>query len=68
MKCDTCGEKYSLKCDFNQGRCPHHPPVMEISSTKKILLLLVAPFIIGAWAILNPRKIIEQVKKDWNIK
>jgi hypothetical protein len=27
-KCNTCGEKYSLACDWNQGRCPHHPPML----------------------------------------
>jgi hypothetical protein len=68
MKCDTCGENYSSKCDFNQGRCPHHPPLFEPFSAKNLLFLLAAPAIIGAWAIMNPCKVIEQAKKDWNIK
>jgi hypothetical protein len=25
MNCRTCGKKYSIECDYNQGRCPHHP-------------------------------------------
>ena len=30
MKCDTCGQEYSPNCDYNQGRCPHHPPLINI--------------------------------------
>jgi hypothetical protein len=26
-KCSTCRKEYSPDCDWNQGRCPHHPPV-----------------------------------------
>ena len=29
-KCTTCGKEYSPDCDFNQGRCPHHPPLLNI--------------------------------------
>jgi len=25
-KCKTCNKEYSITCDYNQGRCPHHPP------------------------------------------
>lgn len=32
MKCSTCKQEYSPKCDFNQGRCPHHPPMFNIQS------------------------------------
>lgn len=28
IKCDTCGENYSVKCDYRQGRCPHHPAML----------------------------------------
>jgi len=68
MKCKTCHKTYSPDCDYNQGRCPHHPPLIEPHIAKKILFLIVAPFIIAAWAIRNPRKVWEQAKKDWNIK
>lgn len=27
MNCRTCNKKYSIECDYNQGRCPHHPNV-----------------------------------------
>ena len=29
-KCKTCGGEYSPDCDYNQGRCPHHPPMLNI--------------------------------------
>jgi len=60
MKCKTCRQEYSPSCDWNQGRCPNHP-------TKPYpiwLLLLAAPFIIGAWMIMNPRRVWQQAKKD----
>ena len=34
---------------------------------RKVLLFIVAPFIIGAWCIMNPRKVWEQAKKDYNL-
>ena len=30
MKCTTCRQEYSPECDYNQGRCPHHKPMIEI--------------------------------------
>jgi hypothetical protein len=42
--------------------------MIELSTARKLLFLLAAPFIIGAWAIANPRQIWQQAKKDWNIK
>lgn len=30
MKCDVCKKEYSSDCDHNQGRCPHHPPLIDI--------------------------------------
>lgn len=30
MKCNTCNKEYSPECDYNQGRCPHHPPLLNI--------------------------------------
>ena len=34
---------------------------------RKVLLIIMAPFIIGAWCIMNPRKVWEQAKKDYNL-
>lgn len=28
--CKTCGKEYSPTCDYNQGRCPNHPPMLNI--------------------------------------
>lgn len=30
MKCNTCNKDYSPDCDYNQGRCPLHPPLLNI--------------------------------------
>jgi len=30
MTCSTCGKEYTASCDYNQGRCPHHPPMLNI--------------------------------------
>lgn len=30
MKCDICKKDYSPDCDYNQGRCPHHPAMINI--------------------------------------
>ena len=30
MKCKTCRQEYTPECDYNQGRCPHHPPMINI--------------------------------------
>ena len=29
-KCKTCNKFYSPDCNFNQGRCPYHPPMINI--------------------------------------
>lgn len=28
MKCQTCNKEYSPACDYQQGRCPNHPPMI----------------------------------------
>jgi len=30
MKCFTCKKEYTPACDWQQGRCPHHPPMIDI--------------------------------------
>jgi len=35
MKCDYCGERYHATCDYRQGRCPHHPPLIKFDFLKK---------------------------------
>lgn len=29
-KCNICRKEYTPACDYNQGRCPHHKPMIEI--------------------------------------
>lgn len=65
-KCSICRQPIQLNCDYNQGRCPNRPPAIQ--SFPKWLLLLAAPFIIVPWIVMNPRKVWQQAKKDWNIK
>ena len=33
-KCDTCHQEIHLKCDWNQGRCPHVPPLIDMEKIK----------------------------------
>ena len=30
IKCAVCRKDYTPECDFNQGRCPHHPAMLNI--------------------------------------
>ena len=30
MKCNTCRKEIAEDCDYNQGRCPHRKPMIEI--------------------------------------
>ena len=29
-KCTICNKEYSPLCDYKQGRCPHHSPMINI--------------------------------------
>jgi hypothetical protein len=31
---------------------------------RKLLYIIIAPFYIGAWCIMNPRRVWEQAKKE----
>ena len=35
---------------------------------KKLLYILIAPFIIGAWCIMNASKVWDQAKKDFGVE
>jgi len=37
MKCNVCNKEYKPSCDYNQGRCPHHPALINISAIKEAL-------------------------------
>jgi hypothetical protein len=66
MKCNICRQEYTPACDYKQGRCPHHKPMID-KPYPIWLLLLAAPFIIVTWMIMNPRKVWQQAKKDWKL-
>jgi len=34
MTCQTCKKEYTPDCDWRQGRCPHHPPLIDINKLK----------------------------------
>lgn len=31
-KCNVCHNPYRPDCDWNQGRCPHHAPLIDITN------------------------------------
>ncbi len=68
MKCDTCNKEYSPDCDYRQGRCPHHEPLIDIPIWRAVIYFIAAPIFIGVWCLLNPRKVWKQAKEDWNLK
>lgn len=34
MNCNICRKEYSPACDYQQGRCPHHPPYINSHSMR----------------------------------
>ena len=34
-KCSVCRQVYTPACDWNQGRCPHHPAMISTDVVKK---------------------------------
>jgi S-adenosylmethionine/arginine decarboxylase-like enzyme len=34
IDCKTCGQEYTPVCAFRQGRCPHHPAMIDMSAIK----------------------------------
>jgi len=39
-----------------------------IPGYKKLFYILIAPFIIGVWCVMNPRKVWGQAKKDFGVE
>jgi hypothetical protein len=33
-RCSVCRQVYTPTCDWQQGRCPHHPPMVSTSEIK----------------------------------
>lgn len=34
MHCKICNQTYSSECDWQQGRCPHAPPLINLEKLK----------------------------------
>lgn len=34
MKCTTCGNEIKSNCDWQQGRCPHQSPMIDLDIFK----------------------------------
>lgn len=41
IDCQICGREYMPACDYQQGRCPHHPPLIKgnIMNHKNVSLI-----------------------------
>jgi hypothetical protein len=39
--CKTCGKEYTPMCDYLQGRCPHHPALINLSTVKTRFINLI---------------------------
>jgi hypothetical protein len=35
VNCSICRQPYSPDCDYRQGRCPHHPPLIDLEKFMK---------------------------------
>ena len=66
-KCNISRKDINVNCDYNQGRCPNRTPLID-KPYPTWLLLVLAPFIIGAWVITHPKQVWEQAKKEWDLK
>lgn len=57
MKCDTCKKEIVSDCDYNQGRCPHRKPMINIqprdTSRGHFIVSLLKSFVrVGAGSAL----------------
>jgi len=34
IDCQVCGHRYTIECDYRQGRCPHHPAMLTTIKTR----------------------------------
>ena len=39
MKCPICNNEYTVTCDYNQGRCPNHSPMINPHSMRFLNLI-----------------------------
>lgn len=67
VKCSVCHRGIRVDCEWRQGRCPHREPMFTIPLWRVAIYIFIAPFIITAWCIMNPHKVWNQMKEDWNL-
>jgi len=36
-RCKLCNHPYTPACDFMQGRCPHHPSIIDIGEAARVV-------------------------------
>jgi hypothetical protein len=67
-QCNVCKKEYSPRCDYRQGRCPHHPSLignimnqpnptkhLQISLIKSIFRIAAGLALAGGgWLEMNP--------------
>jgi hypothetical protein len=41
IDCETCGQEYTPMCNYRQGRCPHHPALIDTSRFKTRFINLI---------------------------
>jgi hypothetical protein len=41
MICDLCKKPYATDCDYKQGRCPHHTPMIKGDFPWDVIIVFV---------------------------
>jgi hypothetical protein len=36
-RCSLCNQTYTPTCDFMQGRCPHHPSIIDLGKAGRVV-------------------------------
>lgn len=46
IKCNTCNHDIHDDCDYNQGRCPHRKPMIDVSNHSAFFFKLLSRLMI----------------------
>jgi len=44
-RCKICKKVYSADCDWQQGRCPGHPAMIDVAKLRQKLVVLAQRFL-----------------------
>ena len=47
IHCNICDQEYHADCDYRQGRCPHHPALINLDNLPKSRFLNLYRFLTG---------------------